>query len=57
MKKIHLILAAAALACTATLTGCVSAQSQTLASKDVVHIQTDKLSNGKYKMYGIAVRY
>jgi|GEM_PF-5159368 len=57
MKKIHLILAAAALVCTATLTGCVSAQSQTLASKDVVHIQTDKLSNGKYKMYGIAVRY
>ena len=93
MKKIHLFLAAAALVCTATLTGCVSAQSQTLASNevpekaivlgavsvesktysytnllkeaqktypnamDVVHIQTDKLSNGKYKMYGIAVRY
>ena len=57
MKKIHLLLAAAALVCTATLTGCVSAQSQTLASKDVVHIQTDKLSNNKYKMYGIAVRY
>ena len=35
MKKIHLILAAAALVCTATLTGCVSAQSQTLASNEI----------------------
>ena len=24
---------------------------------DAVHIQTDKLSNGKYKMYGIAGRH
>ena len=35
MKKIHLILAATALVCTATLTGCVSAQSQTLASNEI----------------------
>lgn len=93
MKKLFVVFAAAAVLAGATLTGCVTAQSQTLASNevpssavvlgpvsvesktysytnllkaaqklypaavDVVHIQTDSQSNGKFIMYGIAVRY
>lgn len=34
-----------------------AAQKKYPAAVDVVHIQADSLSNGKFLMYGIAVRY